>query len=331
MSGVFAPISEGTVIRTIQPRIQRVSSDMQRIVHREKIATITTNTVGTFAVLNTYALNPGLSSSFPWLSNEALGWEQYRFNRVRFIFVPGSPTTSVGNLIMGPDYDSSDPAPVGETQFSSYKDVEEANVYLRFHTELTPSRMLGGVREKYIRSGSLSSSQDVKLYDSGNFFVACTGTTVANSGKLWVEYDVTLINPQVPAGGFPASATIQGGGTLNFVNPFGTAPVFTGNVQAGVISGNVIQVQGALPGTEVSVDFTFQGTTITNCAFGAATGATLVTTKSSVCINAAATQASCSATYLISSEAWTLPVNINGATNTGSQCIITVLTPRPAF
>jgi hypothetical protein len=189
-------------MKSLKPVFERTSHDWQRIVHREKIAKVVTPGTGAFNILRTVALQPGLPASFPWLANEASGWESYRINRMRFTLVPAVGTATAGDIIMAPDYDAADPAPVGEAAMSSYTDAQEANTWARFTCEMDPDLLNGEERRKYIRNGALSPNLDIKTYDSGNLFVASTDDTAANTSKLWVDYDVTLYNPHVPSGGF---------------------------------------------------------------------------------------------------------------------------------
>lgn len=319
-------------MRSTKPVFSRSSADSQRIVHREKVAKVTTVNGGIFSILNQMSINPGLSGSFPWLSNEAEGWESYRFNRLRYIFVPSSGTLQAGNIIMGPDYDASDAPPQGETQFSSYQDVEEGNVWARFACELNPDRLHGGLTNKYIRSGSLQANQDVKMYDSGTFFVACADNVDINYGKLWVEYDVTLINPQVPNGGFPAVAWVAGTTGLASATPFGAAPFSVGgNIQLGIVGGFQASLQGLVPGTELCIAQAFTGTTIANCDQTTPSGMSLKSTLASDCFNGAATQAAAVYTYTVTNEVASVNINVTAATLTSSELVVTVLTPQPSF
>jgi hypothetical protein len=329
--GFFAPVAEGTKMSSTKPVFMRKSHDEQRIVHREKIAKLVTPGSGVFTILASIALNPGIQTSFPWLSNEAAGWEYYRFNRVRAIWVPTSGTQVAGDIIMAPDYDAADAAPLGETAMSSYTDAEEANVWARFACDMESDLLNSDVRRKYVRTGALAPNLDIKTYDSGNLFVASTDDASANTGKLWIEYDVTLYDPHVPPGGFQAAGTMQGaGGSLAAATPFGAAPISSGPVAIAATATKVISITGVQVGQEIMVTTTIAGTVITNVGYDTLVGLTLKNDWFNG-FPAAATIGAAVSTFTVTAPNPTLDIEISATTVTTSQCVVTVLAPIPAF
>ncbi len=162
--------------------------------HRELIGTVN----GSIAFTPTkYVCNPGMAATFPWLSGQAQQWEQYRFNKLRFRYLTRSATTTVGSVIMAPDYDPTDAAPSSELAVSTYQDCVEDAVWVQELTcDLNVDSMFPSGRRKYVRSGSVGQ-EDLKLYDAANFFL-CTLEQIGTNaiGKLWVEYDVDFFTPQ---------------------------------------------------------------------------------------------------------------------------------------
>ncbi len=333
VASYFAPVSQGTVMSHSKPVFTR-TADAQRIVHREKIAKVTTGGTGVFAVLKTIALNPGMAASFPWLANEAAGWECYRFNRLRFIWVPSVGTAQAGNIIMGPDYDAADSAPVGEAALSSYTDVQEANVWVPFACELEPDLLNGELRRHFVRNGALAANLDIKTYDCGNFFVAVSDDAAAQTGKLWVEYDVEFYNPQVPSGGFFQTATISAaGGSIAAATPYGAAPVSTGAPTISVAAATplVTTITGCVIGQEYEVSGLLTGTVITVYSFNATSGATFVTNPGSTMVNAGGTQAAMIKTFTATAETVVLTASVTATTVTAHNVTISVLAPVPSF
>lgn len=180
---------------------------------------------------NTFALNPGISATFPWLSTQAVGWEQYHFNKLKFCYYTRTGSDIPGSVQLIPDYDAADSAPLTEQIASAYEDVREDVPWKDIECMLDSKAMHPDGPKKYIRTSSLSPNLDIKTYDVGNFFVATTDGSVVNWGKLWVEYDVVFHTPQLPSGGGNqiVSQTIAGGGTVSSAAIFGSAPVSTGN------------------------------------------------------------------------------------------------------
>lgn len=178
------------------PRIQ-ANRDQSHIIHRELVMSVTGSV--NFQVLRTLALNPGLIATFPWLATQAIGWEKYRFNSLRFCYYTRTGSTTPGSVLLAPDYDAADTPPLSEAAASAYTDVAEDAPWKNITCELSKKHMGSG--DRYIRSGPLAPNLDVKTYDVGQLFLCCLDGTAVPWGKLWVEYDVVLSSPQLPPSG----------------------------------------------------------------------------------------------------------------------------------
>jgi len=234
---------------------------------------------------------------------------------------------------MAPDYDAADAAPVGETFMSSYSDCEEANIWARFAAELENALLNGELKRHYVRLGALAANLDIKMYDSGNFFVCSADDAVANSGKLWVEYDVELFNPQVPPGGFQASGAMQAVSGLTAAAPFGTTAT---QLQTGPIAisaaNQVVTLANVQVGQEVLVSAGIQGTVITVFTGAATSGCTLrADISATTMVNAAGTGAVDWQTYVITAPNPTITYSTTATTVTTAQIVATVLAPIPGF
>jgi len=197
-----APVAFSSPTLTKRPVIQS-SLRMTRIKHRELVGNVVGNT--TFGV-SSYSLNPGLVTSFPWLSTVASSFEQYSFKSLRYHFVTRCATSYVGSVLLAPEYDALDAAPSTEILASmmdgACEDVPWRDQYISFD----PQGMYPLGPRKFIRAGSLSNV-DLKTYDAGQLFVCLAGCADTSTvGKLWVEYDVELHIPQNPNA--PASVGI---------------------------------------------------------------------------------------------------------------------------
>lgn len=233
-----AAVAYARPMRTPNPEIRQIR-DQKRIVHRELLGSVTGSTL--FAIANTIALNPGLPGSFPWLSNESLGWECYHFNRLRFEFITRTGSTTPGSVMLLVDYDSSDMPPVSEQVASSYTGTQEDAPWKDITINLQPSAMGSLGPRKFLRAGANPANTDIKTYDSGTFFVATVDGTAIPWGKLWVEYDVTFYTPQLISNTIFAAA-IKGSSTSPATaNTFGgPSAVLVGNTNMAVIAGNTI-------------------------------------------------------------------------------------------
>jgi len=223
--------------------IIRATRDSSRIIHRELVASIVGS--ANFAVPFEFAMNPGISASFPWLATQAQAWETYRFNKLEFKYFTRTGSTTPGSILLVPDYDAADAAPVSEQVASSYEDVTEDVPWKDQCCTLRPSSLHSIGPKKFVRTGPLAANLDIKTYDAGNLFVATTDGTAVSWGKLWVEYDVTLYTPQLPPTGAPLLSAQH---FPNALNPTPTSANILGTA-AGTLSpsgGSLVSVLGSV-------------------------------------------------------------------------------------
>jgi hypothetical protein len=194
------------------------------VVHREFIGNVTGSVA--FAVGNTFAVQPGLAASFPWLATIAQNWETYRFRKLHLCYYTRTGSNVPGSVIMAHDPDASDAAPSTEQVMASYANCQEDAPWKDICLKLDLKALNDLGPRKFVRTGALAANQDIKLYDSGNAYVAGVDGTAVNWGKLWFEYDVEFFTPQLPpTGDVIPGGLITGGGTLTAANPLGTVPV----------------------------------------------------------------------------------------------------------
>jgi hypothetical protein len=176
------------------------------ICHREYIADITGSAL--FSIAAGYPINPGLESSFPWLSQIANNFEEYSFKGLVFEFVPssgssvGGPSAALGRLVYATSYDVADPAFTSKQQMESY---EFSTACVPFDAMIHPvecaprSNVLGRL---YTRSAAVPSGSDSRFYDLGKFQYATQGMQTAYViGELWVSYHVSFYRPRIAASG----------------------------------------------------------------------------------------------------------------------------------
>lgn len=265
----MAPAASSKLMVSSKPII-RSDSDSKRVVHRELLGSI--SGTANFAVAIQTPLNPGLNTSFPWLSMESLGWETYRFNSLRFEYVTRTGTSVPGSVILTTDYDAADPAPVSEQIAANYSGACEDAPWKDICQELRPAALHGLGPRKFLRYGSLAAGEDIKTYDSGNFFLCTLDGTAVPWGKLWVSYDVTFYTPQMVSSTLLSAAYQIEGTTPTSADPYDSVDgtvVRGGPINIGV-SGAVITFQ--VPGQYV-IDYIAAATTITYTSIGGSSGA----------------------------------------------------------
>ncbi len=281
----FAPVAMSQRQGTQRPVVtsQSNSGDLRvRVRHREYVADI----AGSIAyAVTTYALNPGLSASFPWLSQLANLFESYQFNRLVFQYRTQAATSATGKALLSVDWDAADSAPQNKAQQLQERTKMDDAAWKNFDLpcDLADLRKFGV--QRFTRSGTLASNLDIKTYDIGQLFVGTQGEANANAiGELWVEYDIELITPQnSQAAVSGSSAKVTASGSVSKTNLFGNAPVVSSSIGL-TASGNTLVFSQT--GTYL-VDILRAGTTLVALPVpGVASGGGLSST-----INAAATSA----------------------------------------
>lgn len=257
----------------------RATRDSCRVVHRELIGSVSGGASTAFSVNSTFALNPGLSSTFPWLSIIAEAWEQYRFNSLKVCYYTRCSTQTAGSVLLVTDYDAADPAPATEFIASSYEDTAEDAPWKDICSDLRPSAMFPMGPKKFLRTSALAANEDIKTYDAGNLFV-CTvdSAAAAGWGKIWLEYDVSFFVPQQASSGAAQLFLHISGVTPTTGSMMGTQTVVSSSSPVpATVTGDIITFSA--PGTFfVSYDV-LDGTSDTAGGNPAvANGATLITT-----------------------------------------------------
>jgi len=182
------------------------------VSHREYLGDI----LGDPAFVNRQLpLNPGISSTFPWLSTIAQNYQEYKFHGLVFEFkslvtdfvTGGAP----GALIMATNYNSDAPP------FTTKQEMENSE----FATSTKPTcNLLHGIEcavsqtvfpHLFVRTSGIGPNLDLKTLDQGLFQLATQSNPSQNLGELWVTYVVEFFKPVLPidVGGNISSAHIR--------------------------------------------------------------------------------------------------------------------------
>jgi hypothetical protein len=195
-----------------------------------------------FTIGTTFVVNPGLQASFPFLSTEAVNWEEYQFRKLRFIYETRCSTATVGTVVLAPDYDTSDPAPISDVAAESYSDAVASSPYKLFSTDLERVSQVGLGPRKMVRTAALSANQDIKLYDAANVYICTVDSAAAGVwGRVYVEYECEFYTPQLP----PAGGSLQNelhitGATPTTASILGTQTNVSGSASLASVATNVL-------------------------------------------------------------------------------------------
>jgi hypothetical protein len=305
---VSVPIAMGATVRSRAPRIRALAGKMVgfRVTHKELIFSLTGTDPFT---ANQISLNPGLPSSFPWLSALANNFESYRFRSLRFRYIPNCPSTTVGSSYLCVDYDPADAPPTSEQQVASWESTTSEPAWKGMTFKSTPSN-LAKRKSYYVRNGSLAANLDVSLYDVGNLFV-CSEDNVAAAklGKIWAEYDIELLTPQLGPVGIGNALYGKVSGTTNFT----VAPTLAGNFpMTASVAGAMLTITSTQQ-FQCLLSYDVDGTNLT----AVTPGGTATRTNGSQSINAAGIQVSGTNTVNFSAPGQTLTFTITATTVTG--------------
>lgn len=171
--------------------------------HREFLQniTVTGTATGQSAFNNiSFPLNPGLASSFPWLSQLAQNFVLYEFMGLIYEYKPtsgesGAANNALGKVIMATSYDPGAPAFINSIQMENYDYAcaTKPSLGLMHGVETDSKQQFGNMQ--YVRTGPVS--RDKVFTDIGVFQFATEGVpaglgSTVTIGELWVTYRIKL-------------------------------------------------------------------------------------------------------------------------------------------
>lgn len=185
---------------------------------------------------DSYLLNPGNSKTFPWLSQIAGNFEQYRFKGLVIEFKSqsadalNSTNTALGSVLMATQYNSQSAAFTEKGQVANHE----------FATSSAPSKSALHPVECDMKQSpidilyvSLSSgstpNEHSLLYDLGRFYFSTDGMqAVSTIGEIWVSYEVEFLKPRLT----PEAGLAMSRSSYSFSNgvTWSQATAFTGPV-----------------------------------------------------------------------------------------------------
>jgi len=174
--------------------------------HREYIADIVASTAYTN---QTFDINPGLSGSFPYLSQIAKAFEMYRMRGLVYEFksmssdavLSSSASSALGTVAMATQYNS---LSAGFTNLIALENHEfscASKPSMDFYHPVECKKSLIPNSELYTRTGAVPDNADIRLYDLGQFNIATSGMQNATGviGQLWCTYEVEFYQAKYDA------------------------------------------------------------------------------------------------------------------------------------
>jgi hypothetical protein len=256
-----------------------------RIADREYIGDVFAGTVASGSTafsLQSYHINPGDTTVFPWLSTLAQNYEEWEPHGIVFEFRSTSSSyngtsQALGTVICATDYNSNDAVFSNKIQMeqSDFANSGAACANIIHGIECAegerPTKVL------YVRQTPFSlAPTDTRFSDLGTFQLATQGmsATGVNLGELWVSYDITLYKKATnPPKNYSAMSTVTGIDTSHF---FGTVASKSSGSLGATFSGNVITLPVGVRSGRYLVILTCAASAIALTGVPVLTGCTLI-------------------------------------------------------
>jgi hypothetical protein len=169
-----------------------------RVTHKEMIGTISSSAAFS---LTSFTCNPGLSNTFPWLSNVASSFQRYRMEGGYLAYQPNIDAYGGANIngkvALAARYLISEPAPINMTEMENcqYSVAGRPGEGLAMCIECAPG--MGVVNNLSVRSGSYTGGESLTFFDHCIFDIAVSGQAdgTATLGSLYLIYDVSFEMP----------------------------------------------------------------------------------------------------------------------------------------
>lgn len=172
--------------------------------HREYITDIISGASNTYKN-QSFPIQVGLTSSYPWLAPIAQQYEQYKILGMVYEFktlsadaiASSQANMSIGGVIMATDYNSINPPFVSKQQMENNQYTTSAKASMSFYHAVECDPNDNPLPMLYVRAGAAPQGSDLRMYDLGNFQVASFGIAAANVvlGELWCSYEIELSKP----------------------------------------------------------------------------------------------------------------------------------------
>lgn len=189
-----APVALGSVIK----HEMGVSGNLA-FKYKEAVGTVT----GTsdYSIKN-YRVNVADMSTFPFLSQLARNFAQYKIRNLAFRVIPQCPSITTGQIYMCYSYDSSITT-IDSLHSFQMNENTTCNSWIGAAHQYRPPKE--AVKMYYIAAEPTTDVSETRQNDAAMFHIATQGQTEGQPiAQLWVEYDIELVRP------VPSVADLEG-------------------------------------------------------------------------------------------------------------------------
>lgn len=200
-------VSSNSLLSSVKPdgTIPAMHKDGQSVVvrHKEFLGEIRGST--DYTVQRRYALNPGDLTTFPWLSAIAAQYTEYKIRGMIFHYVPtsgmavNSTNPALGSVMIQTSYRATEAPPASKIEMMNEYWATEARPSEPFCHPIECDPKENPFNVQYVRNSSVSSTENILMYDLGVTTVATTGCPASNNvlGDLWCTYEIELKKPKL--------------------------------------------------------------------------------------------------------------------------------------
>lgn len=203
--GDYQVRSNSLVRQTAAGTIPAMHQSGQSVIvrHKEFITEVSGKTA--FTVQRRLSINPGLASTFPWLSGVAAQYSEYSIKGMVYHYVPtsgnavSSTNAALGTVMLQTSYRANESQPTSKVEMLNEYWSNEAKPSEAFVHPIECSPKENPFNVQYIRTGDVPSTDNVLLYDLGTTTLAVSGQQADDIvlGDLWVTYEIELRKPKL--------------------------------------------------------------------------------------------------------------------------------------
>jgi len=199
-------VGSNTIVKKVMKgsdSIPMMHQDGQSIVvrHKEYLGEVFGSE--NFRVNQSFELNPGNSSTFPWLSGVAAHFQEYKIRGLVFHYVPtsGSAVSSLnaalGSVMLQTSYRSTDTQPTSKVEILNEYCSNESVPSEPFAHPVECDPRENPFNVQYVRTGAVPTGDSKLLYDLGITHIAVSGQQITDKalGDLWITYEIELKKP----------------------------------------------------------------------------------------------------------------------------------------
>jgi len=202
------------------------ASNGVRIKHRELFMQVSGST--SFAI-DRLMINPGNKTMFPWLSQVASAFEQWKAHGMFFLYEPlsgaiNSASASLGDVMLASQYDVFDETFRTKAEMLNYEFASSSiPCGTMLHAiECDPKQTQQRILK--VRHGPVPTGATRQNYDLADLSVGTQGQpSVYVCGQIWVVYDIEFLKQKIAVGTNFEAATmrVSGAGLVTAAKPIG--------------------------------------------------------------------------------------------------------------